>query len=108
MILRLVGSSTDRRSQTPFPRAPPVSRAPQADASIPITSIGVDKFVLCESSSGRPLLRVSFPEVLLQPRRRGEPAAAELILTCQPPVGAGETAVKAFDVIMQAVEAGRK
>ncbi len=77
---------------------------PQADASVPITSIGVDKFVLCDATTGRPVLRLSFPEVLLQqPRRRGDPPAEELVLNCQPPVGAPGGSV--FDVVLRATEA---
>jgi hypothetical protein len=63
----------------------------QADSSIPITSIGVDKFVLCERATDRTIVRLSIPQAQVALRAAERAAGAQspsLEVSCAPPVGA--------------------
>ncbi len=76
---------TGGRPAPPPPPSPPL----QADASTPITAIGVEQFVLVEAASGRAVLTLRIPEAALAltaaDRVRGD--GAELAVTCTPPDG---------------------
>jgi hypothetical protein len=63
---------------------------PPVDYGVPITSVGVDKFVLCESATDKAVLRVCIPSQTVQFRMcEAEESPLELQLTCYPPVVPG-------------------
>jgi hypothetical protein len=90
---------------------------PELDPSVTLTTVGVDKFVMCERATDRPVLRVTIPAAAMRLRaceqeggpagRRSATAAAVtagvvgapddgLLLTCyQPVTGAGGGAAAA-------------
>ena len=87
----------------PFPpRAPPPYHPPHAqaddegnvdadfpeiDGGVPIASVGVDKFVMCERGTDRPVLRLCIPEAALTLRaiERELGPSAELSVSCTVP-----------------------
>jgi len=60
---------------------------PEIDGSVPIASVGVDKFVMCERGTDRPVLRLCIPEAALTLRaiERELGPSAELSVSCTVP-----------------------
>jgi hypothetical protein len=70
---------------------------PEVDAGVPISEVGVDKFVMCERGSELPVLRLCIPELALGQKHShllaaGDAMAAELSVSCTvPPALAAKT-----------------
>lgn len=63
---------------------------PEVDAGVPISEVGVDRFVMCERGSELPVLRLCIPELALGQKHShllaaGAAAAAELSVSCTVP-----------------------
>ena len=60
---------------------------PEIDGGVPIASVGVDKFVMCERGTDRPVLRLCIPEAALTLRaiERELGPSAELSVSCTVP-----------------------
>lgn len=82
-------------TKPPLPPLPPLRV--QIDASVPITTVGIDKFVLCRADTEVPVLRVVIPSSALalraceMPAQSGEGGEGALITVTCYPVGAGGT-----------------
>lgn len=59
--------------------------ASELDGTVSITTVGVSRFVLCESGRSTPCLRMSIPEDSLA--FRGVERQSTLQVTCVPPAG---------------------
>lgn len=72
---------------------------PSIDFAVPITSIGVDKFVLCDIATDKPVMRVCIPAQAVQLRVcEADDAPVELLITCYQPLAA-PTSTRAIGVI---------
>jgi hypothetical protein len=67
---------------------------PEIDPNVPISSVGVDKFVLCDRATENPVLRLCIPEAALDIQRivREAGPAAELSVSVSQPLMGGRGA----------------
>ena len=69
---------------------------PEIDPNVPISSVGVDKFVLCERETESPVLRLCIPEAALDIQRiikEAGPAAELSVSVSQPMLGGRASSV---------------
>lgn len=78
---------------------------PEVDGSALITSIGVDKFLLVDSATERPVLRLSIPSDAMELRACERTGVSDLVITCyllahRAATGAPRAVVEPFRIVI--------